>query len=161
MIAEELAALADVMIPGDGLFPRASVAGAHALLAGRLRELGGAGLIERVVQALAAAGGPLAPLAGDARTGVVERFEQAEPELFAQVRMALYLGYYEQPDVIAAVRALGFDYNDAPLPRGYPLDPFDPAIDAPRHRRGSYVATEAVRRVDLSGLDFLGGEVRS
>lgn len=160
MIADELAALADVMIPGDGLFPSASAAGAHALLAGRLRELGGAELVERVVQALGAAGGPLAPLAAEARLAVVARFERAEPELFGQARMALYLGYYEQPDVIAAVRALGFDYNDAPLPRGYPLEPFDPAIDAPRHRRGGYVATEAVRRVDLSGLDFLDTEMR-
>lgn len=160
MIADELAALADVMIPGDEPFPRASAVGAHALLAGRLRELGGTALIERVVAALATAGGPLGPLDAAARHAAVERFERAEPELFGQVRMALYLGYYEQPDVIAAVRALGFDYNDAPLPRGYPLDPFDPAIDAPKHGRGSYVATGAVRRVDLSGLDFLDREAR-
>jgi hypothetical protein len=160
MIADELAALAEVMIPGDDAFPSASAVGAHAVLASRLRELGGAELVERVVTALGAAGGPLAPLAGDARTAVVERFERAEPELFAQLRMALYLAYYEQPDVIAAVRGLGFDYNDAPLPRGYALEPFDPAIDAPRHRRGGYVATESVRRVDLSGLDFLGGEAQ-
>jgi hypothetical protein len=27
----------------------------------------------------------------------------------------------------------------------------------PRHQRGRFVATEEVRRVDLSQLDFLGG----
>lgn len=158
MIADELAALADVMIPGDGAFPSASAVGAHGLLADRLRELGGSSLVERLRAALTVNGGPLAAQAPAQRVQTVASLERTEPELFAQARMALYLAYYAQPDVIAAVRQLGFAYNDAPLPQGYALDPFDPAIDAPKHGRGRYVATEAVRRVDLSGLDFLGEE---
>jgi hypothetical protein len=40
---------------------------------------------------------------------------------------------------------------------GYPQPPFDPERDRPRHNRGSYVPTNAVCRVDLGGLDHLGG----
>ena len=56
-----------------------------------------------------------------------------------------------------AIRALGFTYHAAPLPEGYDVGRFDPASDTPLHRRGGYVRTEEVRRVDLAPLDFLGG----
>jgi hypothetical protein len=60
--------------------------------------------------------------------------------------------------VIAAIRALGHDYNDAPQPDGYAMRPLARALDAPAVPRGQYVATSDVTRVDLSGLDFLAGE---
>lgn len=81
------------------------------------------------------------------------------PALFDLARVALTYAYYETPAVIAVLRRLGFDYNDAPQPKGYAMRPFDPSIDSPKERRGHYVATSDVQRVDMSGLDFLkGGE---
>ncbi len=68
--------------------------------------------------------------------------------------MVVYLSYYENPAVVEAVRGLGHTYNDAPQPAGYAMAPFDPAdpLQAPTHRRGRFVATNRVRRVDLSAL---------
>jgi hypothetical protein len=65
-----------------------------------------------------------------------------------------FTAYYESPFVHEAIRSLGFAYNATPLPKGYGLKRFDPETDAPRHGRGYYVPTEAVGRVDLSGLDI-------
>jgi hypothetical protein len=56
-----------------------------------------------------------------------------------------------------AIRAMGFTYHAAPLPAGYDVGRFDPATDTPRYRRGAFVPTDQVRRVDLAKLDFLGG----
>ena len=53
-----------------------------------------------------------------------------------------------------AIRALGFNYNPTPLPAGYEVGRFDAERDAPRHGRGRFLATDEVRRVDLSQLDF-------
>ena len=154
-IAAELAALVDVMLPGDDLFPAASAVGLQAVLADRLRERRGEAGIGALLEALAACGGPLHRLAADQRAAVVRRLEQDHDELFALVRTASTLGYYENPAVIAAVRALGQPYHGALLPEGYDVAPFDPAVDTPRHGRGWFKATEQVKRVDLAGLDFL------
>jgi hypothetical protein len=54
--------------------------------------------------------------------------------------------------VIAAIRALGFHYNDTPLPAGYPDEPFESVRDAPSHMRGRWVPTDEVQRIDLSRL---------
>lgn len=152
----EWQALVDALIPGEGAFPAASTVGTHGLVAHRWRSWQGDA--EPLAAALAAAGGPLAPLDTGLRVEVVARLERDAPALFATLRGIVYLAYYEQPEVCEAIRGLGFAYNDAPLPTGYALEPFDPAVDAPRHGRGGWVATEAVRRVDLSGLYFLKGD---
>lgn len=156
----ELVALVDTLIPGDGQFPPASAVGVHGVVTLRWRDLMGADALATLGAALERQGGPLAPLDGEGRAAVLRRLEFADPLLFAALRMTVYLAYYEQPSVTEQVRALGFAYNEAPLPDGYALDPFDPAEDAPRHRRGHFVPTGAVSRVDLSGLDFLKGAGR-
>ncbi|MEZ5670571.1 MAG: hypothetical protein R3F55_24670 [Alphaproteobacteria bacterium] len=152
LLAAELAALCDTMLPGDARFPCATDVGAQGVAADRLRMLVGQDGLDRIVAALAIGGGPLVGAAD--RNAVVAAFERAEPALFAAVRMALFTAYYESPAVVRAVRALGHDYNDAPQPRGYVMPAFDPAdpLNAPPHRRGHFVATEAVQRVDLSKL---------
>jgi hypothetical protein len=156
ILADELAALVDVLVPGDELFPNASRVGAQGLLATRLRETLGEAVIDRLLETLQNAGGPLAPLEPAARREVAARFESSDTELFLLVRNITYLSYYEQPSVHAAIRALGFVYHAVPLPEGYALPPFDPASETPRHGRGHFVPTDEVKRVDLSGLDFLG-----
>ena len=154
-IAAELAALVDVLLPGDDLFPEASAVGLQAVLADRLRVRRGEACIDELLCALEACGGPLHALADDQRHVVVARLEQDHAELFALVRAAAYLGYYESPAVQAAIRVLGHPYHGVLLPEGYDVGPFDPDVDSPRHGRGWYKATGDVERVDL---DFLKSE---
>ena len=68
--------------------------------------------------------------------------------------MAIYTAYYASPPVIAAIRAMGHEYNDAPLPLGYTLRQFDPTpgIDAPRTPHGTYKRTDEIVPVDTSTL---------
>jgi hypothetical protein len=142
--ARLLATFVDALIPGDSDFPPASTVGVQAVLAARLRERVAGDAPARLTGLLAAA------LSGAADTeAAVRTIEAQEPGLFNAALTAAYFAYYESPAVIRVLRALGHDYNDAPLPRGYPMTPFDPARDAPTHRRGHWVATDAVRRVAL------------
>jgi hypothetical protein len=152
--ARELAVLADVLLPGDDLFPAASEVGAHGLLAERLRERLGARSVAEVLDALvtAAEGSSLGDLEREERIAAVRRFEAEAPGLFATVRSTLYFSYYQSPLVVAAIRALGIAYNDAPQPHGYEMAPFDPTPgkDAPAHPRGSYNATSEIAPIAAS-----------
>jgi hypothetical protein len=135
-------ALVAVLLPGDGDFPSGAEAGVQGKLAERLLETSGATGLEGLAEA------------GEAGPDMVRAFEQAEPALFGEVRNIAYLTYYESPFVQEAIRALGFAYNAAPLPKGYGAGRFDEATDRPTHGRGHYVKTSEVQRVDLSGLDL-------
>ncbi|MCA9878552.1 MAG: hypothetical protein KC442_12245 [Thermomicrobiales bacterium] len=149
--ARELALLVDVLIPGDDLFPPASAAGAQGLLADRLRERLGLDGVDQVLAALAtAAGGSLADLEAKAQVAAVTRFQEQEPALFALMLNTLYYSYYQLPLVVQAIRALGIVYNDAPLPLGYDLPPFEPipGVTMPSEPRGFYFATDEVKRID-------------
>ena len=156
-LAAEFAALVNLLVPGDAEFPGASAVGVQAKLADRLIVLRGERAIAELSHALVACGGPLAGLDQDGRGAVLARLERELPDYFLQVRNIIYLSYYESPGVHEAIRAMGFIYNAIPLPSGYDVGRFDPATDLPRHQRGHFVATEDVKRVDLSQLDFLGG----
>ncbi len=140
-----LGELVDLMLPGDGLFPAASAVGVHGLLRQRLREIGGDAALETLVDT-----------SGQGAINALAEFEKKQPELFAKLRSVVYLTYYEMPEVQDAIRQLGHRYNAEPLPNGYAMGRFDPARDTPAHRRGHYVKTDDVKRLDLSGLDFLG-----
>jgi hypothetical protein len=156
-LAAELAALVDVLVPGDDAFPPASEVGVQAKLTDRLILMRGEGAVQALVEALAVAGGPLAGLDRDGRTALVNRLERERPDEFLLIRNIVYLSYYESPAVHAAIRAMGFTYHAIPLPAGYDVGRFDPKTDTPQHGRGAFVPTDEVRRVDLSKLDFLGG----
>lgn len=133
-------------------------------IAGKVAVITGAssGLGEATARHLAREGAALVldpffgNLDGAGRRAVVARVEAEHPTLFADVLKIVYLTYYEQPAVIAAIRAMGLGYNMTPLPDGYPVAPFDPARDTPRHRRGRWTRTEDVRRVDLSSVGITG-----
>jgi hypothetical protein len=143
-----LATLVEVLLPGDADFPGGGAVGVQAKLAERLIDHAGAAALEQVLDGMAGLGE-----AAD-REAVVKTFEAAEPQLFSTVRAICFTAYYESPFVHEAIRSLGFAYNATPLPKGYGLKRFDPETDAPRHGRGYYLPTEAVTRVDLSGLDI-------
>ena len=149
---------ADVLLPGDGLFPAASASGMAPMVLVRLQDRPSSSLAERLLVAIDAAGGPLAPLSSSGRAAVVARLEKSEPKLFDDVRKVIYISYYEQESVVSAIRSLGAKYNMAPLPEGYPVEVFDSGRDAPKHRRGHWIATGEVVRVDLSCLDHLGAD---
>ena len=86
---------------------------------------------------------------------IVARFEAENAALFALVRTAAYLAYYENPAIVGVIAALGHAYRAMPHAGGYPAPPFDSERDRPRHGRGRWIATAEVRAVDLSGLDFM------
>ena len=151
-----LAALLEVLLPGDALFPCASTLGLEGLLADRLRQSIGPAGLDELTAALAATATPFATLAPAARLPVVARLEQEHPALFDLLAKTAYLSYYQAPAVQDAIRALGFAYNPTPLPAGYAVGRFDAERDRPRHGRGRFLATDEVRRVDLGGLDFVG-----
>lgn len=141
--------LMETLLPGGAGFPPARETGMGPALLARLRQADAA-IPTRLAAAVAARG--TLPADAAARQEWSARLEAVEPKLFDELRKYAYLTYYEQPAVIAAIRGLGFRYNDTPLPAGYPDEPFDPARDAPRHGRGRWLRTEEVRRVDLTGL---------
>jgi len=141
--AAALMRLADVLLPGDGAFPAASATGMQPLLLARLRAAD-PGLVPRLLATT-----------GEPTEESVARLEATAPDLFDTLRRIAFVTYYEQPAVIAAIRALGMPYNDTPLPAGYAPEPFDPATDAPRHQRGHWLPTDQVRPLDLSPLPHL------
>ena len=153
-IAAVLRELVDVLLPGDARFPAASDAGTHGVVADRLVAQLGEAALDDLAQTIATCGGPLGPLSDTERQEVVRRFEADHPEQFETLRMIAYLAYYESPAVVRAVRSLGHVYNDAPQPAGYAMAPFDESDphQAPAHRRGHYVRTEDVARLDLTPL---------
>jgi hypothetical protein len=122
------------------------------MLAGRLREVAGEAAVDELVVAFTSRGGLDAP---EAAATAMEREAGA---LFEMALTILYYAYYETPAVIAAIRSLGHVYNQAPQPEGYAMRPFDPEIDLPRARRGAFVATDAVTRVDLAAAGLRRGE---
>jgi hypothetical protein len=149
-----IAAFVDALLPGDDVFPSASDVGVHGVLVMRLRETAGSGAAEALAAAFVRRRGLEVPGAAAAA------LEAEEPALFETALTILYYAYYETPAVIAAIRSLGHVYNDAPQPEGYAMRPFDPVLDLPREQRGQFVPTDAVARVDLSGLGFGVGEGR-
>ncbi len=147
-----LADLVDELIPGDDNWPSATSVGVHGLVAMRLAEQAGEAVLGQIVDAVVAAGGPFTERTPEERVAIVERFEAAEPGLFEQLRVAATFAYYESPLVVAAIRRLGRPYVLRPHLMGFPKRPFDFDTDTPRHDRGTYVATDDVRRVDTTDL---------
>ena len=114
----------------------------------------GKNALPTLVKAIQPAGVPLAELDEAARVAVVQRFEEAEPDLFGWVRDTAYIGYYENPFAAEAIVLTGHPYELRPHIKGYPVRRFDLARDMPRHGRGRYTKTSDARRVDISGLDL-------
>lgn len=146
------AGLMDELIPGGNGWPSASSVGVQSLVAIRLSEQAGEAVLGRIVDAMIAAGGPLAGRSMRERVVIVKNFEAAEPELFEQVRIATTFAYYENPFVVEAIRRQGRPYALRPHLLGYPMRSFDFDKDAPRHKRGAYTATDRVMPVDISTL---------
>lgn len=150
-------ALIDTMIPGDADFPSASEADIAALVASRAAEMHGPAFLAGLRRALDRDGAPFAAAEEGERGARLAAHERAKPSDVQAVCVVLYLSYYGAAPVKAAIRLMGLQYPDAPQPGGYVMSPFDPAdpIEAPVHRRGHFVATDAVARVTTEGLGDL------
>lgn len=157
--ADILADFVDVLIPGDDNWPSASRVGAQAVLLSRLADLGREDDIDRIVTFIGAAGG-FAGKSDAERTAIVADLERRHAQLFKLVREAVTLAYYESPAAARRIRSLGFSYKLRPHIEGYPMPPVDSDRDRPHHKRGAHLRTEDVRRLDLSGLDWLSQEQR-
>ncbi len=147
-ISKTLEAFVDVLIPGDADFPSASAAGAHGLVAERIRAAEGSAGIVALAEALTAGD---SFLTAD-RVAATAAFAAADPTRFVFARFATYLAYYQTPAVILTLQRIGHDYNDAPQPRGYRMAPFDPALHTPKNPGGAYKKTEEIVRLDVSTL---------
>ena len=96
----------------------------------------------------------------DARTAAVQALEDADDPLFEQLRALVYYGYYSRPEVTLAIRRnipAGRDYHGPPLPYGYleVTEPWDDEVLDTAGGGPGFVATEDVRRVDLSKVEWL------
>ena len=117
-----LAAVLDILLPGDTDFPAASA----VALASRL--LDHPAFAETAVAAIAC----LSPnfLGSDAarRIAAVAEWERKEPAVFARFITAAYSSYYLAPAVLKAVEQVSGYAARPPQPEGYRLPPFDPAL---------------------------------
>lgn len=91
-------------------------------------------------------------------TAALRTLEQNAPERFQALWALAVFGYYSRESVTAAIQSeLTEGYHGAPLPLGYahviaPWDVDDPH-QMPPDAPGRYIATDAVRRVNLDRLD--------
>jgi hypothetical protein len=132
----------DAFIPGDADFPAASDTGASHLVLQRLLDYSGVAFLNETVDLLA-----------DQDAGaIIDSWQAEDPVRYEALRFVIYLSYYQQPEVIAALQRLGHDYNLAPQPLGYALPPFDPEKHRPAEPRGVWFTTDGIQPVDLSGL---------
>jgi hypothetical protein len=115
------------LIPSSGSFPAAGDLGvadhldgiAEASPTSRRALLEGFGQIERA----AGHGDGFAALSPEAQDAVLTDVERRHPAFFEALVLHAYHGYYSHP---AVVRLLGI--AGPPQPRGYALEPFDPAL---------------------------------
>src|SRR5215472_16388970 len=86
--ASVLVDFVDTLIPGNEIWPSASMIGVQGVLAARLLDLNGEGSVEGLITTLEKCGGPFTGKVDEERIGIVERFECEHPSLFALVREA-------------------------------------------------------------------------
>lgn len=155
-LAAALADLVGELLPGDGPWPSGRDVGVQHALQVRHLDAKGEEAVPALARALSAAGLPFDGEDAAARVAAVQAFEAAEPELFGWLRDAAFFAYYESPAVIAVFNARGTPLQARPHLKGYDVPRFDRATQTPTHGRGYWIATDAVRRVDTSGLDLDG-----
>ena len=153
-LAALFAALADELIPGDDAWPSASSIGVQGIMLLRFAEEQGEKDVQRLASALLSAGAPFAGKSEAERRAIVERLEQSETDLFDRLRAAAVFAYYESPIIAEAIRQLGHPYLMSPHKTGYPRQRFDMTRDKPAHKRGAYIPTDQVKRIDISTLDL-------
>lgn len=133
--AQALSQLADVMIPGDGRYPRASETTAVEFVVRHVTPEDAATLTNLLRSA--------PPRTEDLGTWLRE-VEREQADGFALLRAYLYYGYYSSKRLLAALAQLGSEYRGAPQPEGFVITEPPPRPATPR---GGYSRTEEVRHV--------------
>jgi len=129
----KLAALLDILLPGDGDFPNASATTLPVRLAAHARF---AATVAPVLDALAQ----------DFGEDEVRAVEAAQPAAFAALLTGVYSLYYTDPGVAAALARLTGYETRPPQPQGYDLPAFDPGLLAvPAARAPMYRPTPEAR----------------
>jgi len=164
--AKMMAAVCDALLPGDGLFPKASLTGTQAVVANRLGERYGGVIFANLSEDLTVERRGFTELSNEERVAALRKLATEKPEFFGYLLTAAYLAYYATPPVIEAIRLDGHIYNDAPQPLGYELKPFSftPGLDLPLVPRGWFKWTDMVQRIDivsLAELDLPTGRERA
>ncbi|WP_232080635.1 hypothetical protein [Variovorax sp. SRS16] len=143
---DALVVLADRMIPADPTWPAPSATEIRGYMSRGAQRRTDVALLAEAVAAARDAGTP------HEINAVLAALQRDKPVCFRVLQEFVYYGYYAQPEVVRTIReALACDYISPPQPRGYDM-PFDTDI-RPATRAG-YVPTDAVKRVDLSGIDL-------
>jgi hypothetical protein len=153
-MARLLAALVQTLLPGDSGWPSGTMVGVQALLATRLIQERGEDALETLVAALGDDVGALLSDDEEGRVAAVSSWEKRDKDLFGFVRDAAFMAYYESPVVVAAINAHGHPYRLVPHITGYGLPPFDLERDRPRHGRGAWIPTNAIKRIPVETLDL-------
>lgn len=132
-LARSLNELADVMIPGDGRYPRASETTAVEFI---LRHCSpdDAAVLTQLLRS--------APTRTEALGDWLRQVERQQPDGFALLRNYLYYGYYSSKRLLAALAQLGYEYRGAPQPAGFVIAEPPPRPATPL---GRYSRTEEVR----------------
>lgn len=96
------------------------------------------------------------------RVEILKRVETEDETFFTQLRSMVYYGYYSMPAVTQAIQKnvpAGRDYHGPPQPYGYirTIERWsaDEEIFNARGASGSYIATEDVKRIDLSNIGWI------
>jgi hypothetical protein len=135
-----LAALLDALIPPrpDGTLPGAGALGIGAAIAAAVAKTPeleltiGPGLAAAEALAAEAYGRPLERLGADECSHVLRQLDASQPALLPTLTFHAYLGYYQDPRVVAA---LGMAARP-PHPLGYEMAPNDLSLLAPVRARG-------------------------
>lgn len=132
-LARWLGRVADVMIPGDERYPRASETTAVEFALRHVSPDEAAALRDLL-------GG--APTRAEDLSTWLRQIEREKPDRFALLREYLYYGYYSSKRLLAALAQLGYEYRGAPQPAGFVIAEPPPRPATPR---GRYLRTEEVR----------------
>ncbi len=138
---------ADHMIPGGDGWPKPSSTDVAGYIARGARRKADVDMLSQVAQQLRSSLG-----SANALASALTQVQESQPVAFRVLQEFVYYAYYAQQDVVRAIRdLLDCDYISPPQPRGYEMLPDDEIAPSRAH---SYVPTHAVRRVDLSKVDF-------
>jgi hypothetical protein len=125
------------MIPGSGDYPSASAVDVTAFISKRVNPA--------ELEALERLCDQVDPTTDEREVSTwVHELQSANPADFELLRYLVYTAYYRAPEVIAVLNSRGFDYHGAPQPYGYDVAQ---DIPLPKHTRGSFISTDAVRNV--------------
>lgn len=153
-LATALADLVAELLPGSNEWPSGRDVGVQHSLQIRYVEEMGEDAVPDLASALNEIGAPFGDLDAKARVAAVQRLESERPGLFGWLRDAAYFAYYESPSVIAQINGRGTPLLTRPHLQGYQLPGFDRAKQTPTHGRGHWIPTDAIQRIDTSGLQL-------